>query len=134
MEDTMNNNEFIQEESTSKKLVTVSFKLDPMNQYDKEIIDYIESVRASQKNKEIGKALSKEDIVRTLISKPTKKSKAEVRDRFLATLNDDDMFQAFYRAYKEKNNVEISIPQFAMNVIGKIGEREKKQYINNYLN
>jgi hypothetical protein len=118
----------------TNKNIKIIVEFDPTSQHDTNIIKFIDDELAKMKSIKVDAApLKKSDILRMLISEPTKVHEKKVKDAFLATFSEADKLNAIYKSYIKNREVDIDLADFSLNHLGNIKEKDRKIFIDNFL-
>ena len=116
------------------KNIKITVELDPTSLYDKSIIEFIEDEVAKMKRVKVDTSpLKKSDILRLLISEPTKAHEKKSKEAFLATFSEADKLHAIYTGYMKDKEVDINLADFSLNHLSNIKAKDRKIFMDNYL-
>ena len=116
------------------KTVKITIELDESNLNDRAIIEFIETETNKMKKVDVKAVpINKSDLVRILISKPTKTHEKKVKEAFLRTFGEADKLHAIYTGYNKSIDENLTLADFSLNHLGGIKNRERRGFIDAYL-
>ena len=117
----------------SEKTMKITLEFNPTSARDQRIIAFINEETQKMKQAKLGLALAKAEIVKSLLSEPTKLHRKKVKESFLLSFNEEDKLNAIYKEYIKERDEEISLADFSLNHLGNIKIKERKSLISKHL-
>lgn len=114
-------------ETIKKEKITL--ELDPTQPKDLEIIKFLEKATDSMKKNKFGSPVSKSEVLKALLSTPTKKTSEIINRAFINGFTEADKLNAILASYNRINNLDISLADFSLNYLGNLKNKERQKLI-----